>query len=215
MCVLPLLLFTALAGAAVYDPSWDGHLRQVFLDGVPEMPGNDNVVNSLVSLLGASLTALTFGFFVLRKRPREALFWALAIAGAFALDWLLKNVVQRPTLNPASGDYAFPSGNAMLSMAVVMAGVLTAPMRWRVPLIAAGALFLIAFGTLTVESQAHYPSDVLAGWCVACAWTAGLWLLVIPGVRRPAAGPQKPPGDRDAPAPRGLIAAENRGRNSR
>jgi membrane-associated phospholipid phosphatase len=186
-CVLSLLLFAVLAAAAVYDASWDSHLRQVLLRGTPEIPGHDDAVNRFVAVVGAFLAAAYVGFFVLRKRPDAALLWVLAIAGALALDLLLKRAIQRPSLNPSSSGHSFPSGNAMLSMAVVMASVLTAPKRLQLPLIGAGALFLVAFGGFTVESQAHYPSDVVAGWCVSFSWTAGLWLLLVTSAscRRP------------------------------
>lgn len=177
-CVGALLLFGGLAAAAAYNSSWDGHLRQFLLDGMPEMPGNDNLVNTIIAIAGALLAVLAVATLLLRKLRRAALFWVLAIGGALALDLLLKRAIERPSLNEASSAHIFPSGHAMLSLTVVMACVLTAPTRWRSALAAAGALFLLAYGGLIVESQAHYPSDVVAGWSVSFAWTAALWLLL-------------------------------------
>ena len=111
-----------------------------------------------------------------RKR-RRALFWALAVGGVLALDYPLKEVFQRPTLGDQGEGYSFPSGNAMVSAAVLAAAVLTVP-RWRRRVVALGMPLLIGYGAALVYAWWHYPSDVVGGWCVAFAWVAGLWFAL-------------------------------------
>jgi undecaprenyl-diphosphatase len=150
---------------------------------MPEMPGNHDLENRVIEIAGALLVVLAVATLLRRKLRRAALFWVLAIGGTLALDLLLKRVIERPSLSQGSSAYSFPSGHAMVSLAVVMACVLTAPTRWRPALAAAGALFLLAYGDLIVDLEEHYPSDVVAGWSIAFAWTAALWLLLDPGER--------------------------------
>ena len=194
--MLPLVLFAALTAAAVYESAWDRGLQHVVARHVPEL---GDLVEELIPAAGASIAAAAVGFFALTRRPQQALFWALAVAGPFVLDPVLKDAIERPS--PDASGYSFPSGHATLSFAVVMAAVLTAPSRWRPALVAAGLLFLIAYGGVIVESQVHYPSDVVGGWCIACAWTGGLWLL-IPRARRPSArGPDASAAGESADVP--------------
>jgi membrane-associated phospholipid phosphatase len=37
---------------------------------------------------------------------------------------------------------------------------------------------VVAYGVLLVVQSWHYPSDIVAGWCFALAWAAGLWLVL-------------------------------------
>jgi undecaprenyl-diphosphatase len=37
---------------------------------------------------------------------------------------------------------------------------------------------VIAYGGLLVFQLWHYPSDVMAGWCIALAWVTGVWLAL-------------------------------------
>ena len=53
------------------------------------------------------------------------------MGGTLALDPLLKNLIQRPAIDAEPGDYSFPSGSAMISLAVVIALVLTVPASSR------------------------------------------------------------------------------------
>src|SRR5262245_36483567 len=99
-CVVPLLLFVGLAAAAVYRTSWTKPGRTPLLVRLPDMPGNDDLVSTIVVFAGALLAILAVVILLLRKRPRAALFWLLAVAGALALDFLGKAAIERPSLNP-------------------------------------------------------------------------------------------------------------------
>ncbi|HEY4582558.1 MAG TPA: phosphatase PAP2 family protein [Lysobacter sp.] len=121
----------------------------------------------------------------LRRHPRSAVFAAVALGGSALLNVAAKHVMRRdrPALWESIAPettYSFPSGHAMGSatLACVLA-CLAWNTRWRWPVIAAGALFTLGVGMSRVYLGVHYPSDVLAGWSAAVAWTLGVRLIAF------------------------------------
>jgi undecaprenyl-diphosphatase len=141
-------------------------------------------VNSVDAILRVSLglsVAVTAGAVVLLLKARDwraALFWALAIGGVVAVDLPLKQAFHRPTLG-TSGGYAFPSGNAMVSVALLLALVLGGSPRWRKKTLVVGVPLVLVYGVALVYAWWHYPTDVLGGWSLAIAWVSCLWLLLL------------------------------------
>jgi len=88
---------------------------------------------------------------------------------------------ERPSRNPDSTAYSFPSGTAMLTTAVLFALLATLPAGGRRPAALVGALYLLVQGVVLVGSGCHYPSDVVAGWCVAAVWAGVVWLVASSG----------------------------------
>jgi undecaprenyl-diphosphatase len=124
------------------------------------------------------------------RRMREGLFAGLALGGSALLNVLAKHVYARPrpdlwlSIAPET-TYSFPSGHAMGSMTLGAVAVLLAwRTRWRWPVLAAGAVFVLLVGLSRVYLGVHYPSDILAGWAAALAWTVACYGLVFSG-RRP------------------------------
>ncbi len=115
-----------------------------------------------------------------RRRPRPALYAAVALAGTALLNMGAKAFFsrERPALWASiapEATYSFPSGHAMGSMGlVVVLCVLAWPTRARWAVVGLGAVFVLLVGVSRVYLGVHYPSDILAGWAAALAWTLGL-----------------------------------------
>lgn len=94
-------------------------------------------------------------------------------------------------------------------MAISAAAVLLGRSR-REQLLAGilGAAFVLVFGAVITFEEWHYSSDVLAGWCLALAWVAGLRVALYGRSYAPASGapagrtsPSKsPPGENSGSA---------------
>ena len=134
--------------------------------------------------------ALVLGLAAWRKL-REGLFAGIAIVGSALLNLATKQVFarERPSLWDSIAPettFSFPSGHAMGSMTLAAVLVLLAwNTRWRWWVALPMTLFVVLVGLSRVYLGVHYPSDILAGWAVAIAWTIGTYLLVFPHGQRP------------------------------
>lgn len=125
------------------------------------------------------------------RRFRESVFAAAALGGSALLNLATKQLFARDrpglweSIAPES-TYSFPSGHAMGSMTLAMVLVLLAwHTRWRWPVGVAMAGFVAMVGLSRIYLGVHYPSDILAGWAAACAWTVGCYGLAFFGRLRP------------------------------
>lgn len=132
----------------------------------------------------------------LMRRPREAVFSAIALAGSGLLNLAAKQYFgrERPSLwesiSPES-TFSFPSGHAMGSMTLAAVLVLLAwRTRWRWWMLALVLPFVLMVGASRIYLGVHYPSDILAGWTAALAWVFGVYLVMFRGSRRPWQPPQ-------------------------
>lgn len=127
----------------------------------------------------------------LKRRAREALFAALALAGSAVLNLGTKQLFarERPSLWESISPehtFSFPSGHAMGSMTLAWVCVLLAwRTRWRWPVLALVGAFTLIVGLSRVYLGVHYPSDILAGWAAASIWAVGCFLLVFRHHRHP------------------------------
>jgi undecaprenyl-diphosphatase len=165
--------------------AWDSSI----LDLLARFPVSSSDVHvdpfvAAITLAVGAVTAVVVLVLLLRRRYRAALFLVAGIGGAVVLSSIVKVLVERPPIEGPADEYSFPSGNATWSMAtaVALALLFRSSRRARAVLVAGTALVLVV-GTVVAWEEWHYPSDVLAGWCLATAWVAGLWLAL----RRPPA----------------------------
>jgi undecaprenyl-diphosphatase len=145
----------------------------------------------LTSLGSPTVLALIAGAVVLYlwidQKPAAARFVAIAIAGGAALEVLLKLGFARPRPELVShlvdvNSFSFPSGHAtMATITYLTLGALLARVqtRRRMKLYILGlAIFLaLIVGFSRVYLGVHWPTDVVAGWCVGAAWALGCWLV--------------------------------------
>lgn len=115
-------------------------------------------------------------------RRQEAALFAVAVLGAELVNESLKLMFQRPRPEayfgfPLPGTYSFPSGHSFLSFCFYLAlAELTIEPEWtagrRAAVWVAAVLLVLLIGVSRVYLGVHYPTDVLAGYTAAIAWTA-------------------------------------------
>lgn len=143
----------------------------------------------ITALGGASILTLTTvvvaGYLFAARRRATACYLIGAVVGGALLTSLLKigfdrtrpeivtHLVQVQTAS-------FPSGHATNSAVVFLTiGVLLARAEasWRLKLylMATATSITLIVGCSRVYLGVHWPSDVLAGWCVGAAWALLCW----------------------------------------
>jgi membrane-associated phospholipid phosphatase len=182
--LVPLVAFGVLAAVATAGKpdGWDADAVQLAERHyrVSAIEWTDRLLTGGVGLAGVLAAGAVIGFLLARK-VRYAVFWALGVGGLFAVDAPLKAAFHRPAFEGGAGDYSFPSGGALVSLGFLLTLALTLSVRWRRPLLVLGVPSVFGYGGALVYSWWHYPSDVLAGWCLSLAWVVGLWLVLLRG----------------------------------
>lgn len=155
------------------------------------------------ALLGFLLFAVLGYLMLIRKRGMAALMLA-SVMGGVMLSNLLKLGFDRPRPDVPHAarvfTASFPSGHAMLSavtfltLGAILTRVEAKPRVKAYCLVLAIALTAIV-GSTRVYLGLHYPTDVLAGWCVGAAWALLCWMAALrlqrrgqveqPGVEQP------------------------------
>jgi len=209
----PLAAFVALAVRAATDEGfgWDEPVADAIGSIAPVSSSEvhvDPVLTTITLGVGALTVVLALALLV-QRQLRATLFLVLALGGAVVLSRIAKAVVQRSAIEGNPGDYTFPSGSATWSMATAVAIMLlarTATERRRIA--SAGAALVLGFGWVIVWEEWHYPSDVVAGWCLAVGCVAALWLTIRPAEERKARGHPGRGGGRSHLADRGSAAEQ-------
>ena len=167
------------------------------------------------AVLSIVFFAVVLYLFLARQRA-GALWVCFAVGGGIALSNALKFVFERPRPELVSHaarvfTSSFPSGHAMLSAVTYLTlGALLASLqssvRLKVYFLGVALLLTVMVGISRVYLGVHYPTDVMAGWCVGAAWAAACWTVVHYLRNR-----QLPPSERAAangltvPTPTGTV----------
>lgn len=187
--LLPLLLFIGLADEVrdgevlFFDKPFMLYVHSLssvgltqFFEAVTQLGG---VV--FVPILTAVLAAILW-WRTRRKKP--VLFLLSAVGGAAILNVIFKTMFQRTRPDfwehlVQEHSYSFPSGHAMASSALALALIILCwRTRWRWLILIGGAIYMIIIGLSRIYLGVHYPSDILAGWCVSLVWVLLLAGLV-------------------------------------
>ncbi|KQP50245.1 phosphoesterase [Methylobacterium sp. Leaf399] len=128
-------------------------------------------------------------YLALTGRRRIAAFLVAAIGGGEIASTVLKLFYQRPRpdLVPHGMEVftaSFPSGHAMMSAIayLTLAGLLARVETQRsikVLILTLGVTMTLLVGFSRVYLGVHWPSDVVAGWCMGAAWAALCWFLAL------------------------------------
>jgi undecaprenyl-diphosphatase len=146
-------------------------------------------LTSLGSVLVVVITTgAVAGYLFLAHKPGTAWLMLLAVGGGIALNNLLKLVFarQRPSvITPSARVFttSFPSGHATLSAVAYL--TIGALLSRASPSAEVGLYFMllavlltVLIGTSRIYLGVHYPTDVLAGWCIGAAWAIFCWELM-------------------------------------
>jgi undecaprenyl-diphosphatase len=138
-----------------------------------------------VTMLGSTTWLVVLGVcavagFLITSRRRAALLFVVTMAGAAALNLILKASFarQRPEAffdTPLPSSYSFPSGHALFSFCLF--GTLAAIVNNRakgvgikIAVWVTAAVIVLLVGFSRIYLGVHYPSDVLAGFAGAFVW---------------------------------------------
>ncbi|WP_305574103.1 phosphatase PAP2 family protein [Phreatobacter sp.] len=154
------------------------------------LPGIMRDITALGGLAVLTLVVtVTAVYLVLVGKRAAALFVVLAVTGGTLLSHGLKMLFDRPRPDlipnaPLELTASFPSGHAMVSAVTYLTlGVLLtrldAPRRIHAYFLAVAVVMTVMIGISRVYLGAHWPTDVLAGWCLGAAWALFCWLVAL------------------------------------
>jgi undecaprenyl-diphosphatase len=135
------------------------------------------------------VTLATVIYLLLTRRRGGALLVLAAIGGGMLLSMTLKMGFERPRPDLVPHGMrvytaSFPSGHAMLSaISYLTLGALLARVhalrRVKAFFLGLAVVLTITIGFSRIYLGVHWPSDVLAGWCVGSAWAALCWYIAL------------------------------------
>ncbi|WP_430913131.1 phosphatase PAP2 family protein [Methylobacterium sp. sgz302541] len=135
------------------------------------------------------VTAAVASYLALTRKHRVALLVIAAVGGGEIVSTVLKLFYHRPRpdLVPHGMEVftaSFPSGHAMMSaIAYLTLAILLARLnperRVKALVLVIGVATTLLVGVSRVYLGVHWPSDVLAGWCVGAAWAALCWFVAL------------------------------------
>jgi len=135
----------------------------------------------------ALLTLMSVGYLAMLRKWTEAAMLLVATIGGTLISEGLKVMFARarPDLVAhvvETTSMSFPSGHAMLSAATYLTlGAFLAhaqeKQRLRGYIIGAAIFVTFLIGVSRVYLGVHWPTDVLAGWCLGAAWALVCWAV--------------------------------------
>lgn len=163
----------------------------------------EEALRDVTALGGATLvsvvTVVAVLAFLFHKKPRHALVMAAGVLLAWLSSETTKSIYHRPRPDLVPHEVfvysgSFPSGHSTLSaatyltLAMLVASLETRRRTKALAYVLAG-LVLAAVGFSRVYLGVHWPSDVLAGWCLGAVWALAGWVALRAMGARARGGP--------------------------
>jgi undecaprenyl-diphosphatase len=165
---------------------------------LPEAARDVTSLGSIIVLV--IITLAIVGYLFLAGKPAVAWLMLIAVFGGIALSDLLKFAFARARpdiLAPLARVFttSFPSGHATLSAITYLTIGAVLARSQHSSTISLYVMSLAAFLTMIIGVSriylgVHYPTDVLAGWCIGTAWAMGCWAIMA---RLQSVGQVEPP----------------------
>jgi undecaprenyl-diphosphatase len=153
---------------------------------LPEAARDVTSLGSMVVL--GIVTLAVVGYLLLAGKPAVAWLMLIAVAGGIVLSDLLKFAFGRArpdVVAPLARVFttSFPSAHATLSaIAYLTIGAILARSQPSSTLslyfMSLAAFLTLLIGASRIYLGVHYPTDVLAGWCIGAAWALGCWSIM-------------------------------------
>lgn len=141
------------------------------------------ITNTSGPIIIPIVTALLCVVLLYTEKRNYALKLMLGVGGASLIGVILKNIFnrQRPDLWDkivTEHTFSFPSGHAIASSALAASIIFALwHTKWRYPSIILGVLYSIIIAFTRLYLGVHYPSDIIAGWCISLSWVALVWFI--------------------------------------
>jgi len=178
--VLPLILSTVAGSNSEIE-----FLRYLHTHSSPSLDSLAVFITNLGGIKASLIYGAVLALFAASQKDKQATFFIiLAVGGAGMINALAKLTFHRN--RPSAWEtlvieesYSFPSGHAMASMAFALTLVyLMWNCRARVITIMFCTSYVVVISTTRLYLGVHFPSDILAGWCLSFAWVMGVRLIV-------------------------------------
>jgi len=128
--------------------------------------------------------------YLLMDGKRGAALWVLvSVSGGAVISNLLKLAIERPRPDLVArlvevNTSSFPSGHATLAAVTYLTlGALLsrveARRRAKIYVLMVAVVLTVLIGVSRIYLGVHWPTDVLAGWCVGAAWAMLCWRIAL------------------------------------
>ncbi len=188
---ITLLIFAVIANEIVlehensFDQNIFRNLQSIVSPATTRFMQAITFFGSANFLFGAYIVLICF--YIIKRKSQLALDVAMIGLSSTGILFLLKDIFKRqrpldPLIQQVSG-FSFPSGHSFSSFTffgiiIYIIWQTNIQKFWKILI----ALILFSFATIIAFSRVylrvHYPSDVVAGFCLSIAWLMlSLWLL--------------------------------------